>query len=238
MLTVPARLRRQLEEKTKQQAAQITSLAARLVEVTQRQRGVLDANDELTTANVELRNMNEQLLIASEEAASSTEEIETLNEEMQATNEELETLNEELQATVEELNTTNDELEARGRDLEELGRTREASLRESEGEREKLFNALNAVDEPIVVVGANGTIAFANTGFAALSGGLIFEDGVRRTPFADVATLLSERAGREGAVAATVRVDGKELQYSTIPRVFSVGTQRFWILQLKADTVS
>ena len=149
-----------------EQKTRIDELSTRSTEISGRHRVLLQANDELIVANVELRNMNEQLLVNAEEAASSSEEIETLNEEMQATNEELETLNEELQATVEELNTTNDELEARGGDLERIAREREAELIRVDAERAALGLAMERAAGPFVllsddriVYGSNGVVA-------------------------------------------------------------------------------
>ncbi|MBV8299651.1 MAG: hypothetical protein JO083_08945 [Candidatus Eremiobacteraeota bacterium] len=146
--------RRELQRKLSEQDSHLSDLAGRLEELGRRQRALLQANDQLTDANAELRSANEQLLINAEEAASANEEIETLNEEMQATNEELETLNEELQATVEELNTSNDELEARGGDLERLAGTREQELKQVAAQRAAMAAVLTAIGGPFVVVRA------------------------------------------------------------------------------------
>ncbi len=135
---------------------------ARNVELAQRVKALIEANDELTATNASLRTYNEQLLINSEEAASANEEIETLNEEMQATNEELETLNEELQATVEELNTTNDELEARSAELERSILTREAALRTLQLEREALMAAIATLHHAVAVIDTSGTVLYAS----------------------------------------------------------------------------
>ena len=144
--------RRELERTSGDQEKRIEDLAGRLEELGRRQRALLQANDQLTDTNAELRSANEQLLINAEEAASANEEIETLNEEMQATNEELETLNEELQATVEELNTSNDELEARGGDLERLALLREEELVHVEAQRTAMASALETAAGPFVIV--------------------------------------------------------------------------------------
>jgi two-component system CheB/CheR fusion protein len=112
----------------------------------------MQANQELATANEELRGGNEELLVGQEEAQAAMEEIETLNEEQQASNEELETLNEELQATVEELNATNEDLQARTNEL--LGQAGElvAQREESEEGRRRLRDVLQQAPSGIVIV--------------------------------------------------------------------------------------
>ena len=62
--------------------------------------GTRAANQELATANMDLRSALEEALVRVEETQASAEEVEVLNEELQASNEELETVNEELQATI------------------------------------------------------------------------------------------------------------------------------------------
>lgn len=155
-----ARLSR-LEESSRHNEEMAARLAAQNAQMQNRQKLLIDANDELTAANADLRSSNEHLLISAEEAEAAAEEVETLNEEMQATGEELETLNEELQATVEELNTTNEELAARSNELETLGRERDAELlvaRESLAtlravvERTPLIVCLLDKDRKLVVV--------------------------------------------------------------------------------------
>ncbi|MFN8541344.1 MAG: CheR family methyltransferase [Thermomicrobiales bacterium] len=144
------------EERARQQERQIGQLS-------DTNRQLMEANQDLLSTNEELRTANEEFLLSVEEAQASTEEIETLNEEMQATNEELETLNEELQATVEELNTTNDELHARSIELQEVAQT-------SEEERARLAVILNTMGDAILVLNRDGSILLANAAYERLFG--------------------------------------------------------------------
>ncbi|HTV73107.1 MAG TPA: CheR family methyltransferase [Candidatus Acidoferrales bacterium] len=155
--------RQALERDNAEKDRTIQKLSTRVAELAERQRILLVANDELTSANADLRSQNEQLLIGAEEVASSNEEIETLNEEMQATNEELETLNEELQATVEELNTTNDELESRSWELEHTVMQRNEHVLHVETERGLLAAVLSAIGDPVVVLNAAGEPIFKSS---------------------------------------------------------------------------
>ena len=153
--------RRDLEQIALQQEEKLEHAVTHIRELGLRQKSLIQANQDLTRANVELRNSHEQLLVNTEETASANEEIETLNEEMQATNEELETLNEELQATVEELNTTNDELEARGSDLARLADVREMTLARTKAERNAALTMLERSIGPFALV-SQGEVTYAS----------------------------------------------------------------------------
>jgi len=126
------------------------------------------ANQELSTANLELRSTNDTLLISVEEAETSTEEIQTLNEEMPATNEELETLNEELQATIEELNTTNDELHVRSVELQGAIEERDHAFDRSAKSDRELAGIFAELPIPVVHYRKNGTVGKMNDSFLAL----------------------------------------------------------------------
>ncbi|KYF76313.1 hypothetical protein BE20_07360 [Sorangium cellulosum] len=131
--------------------------------MTEQNRRLLRANEELTTAHEQLRAVNEELMVSTEEAQAAMEEVETLNEEFQATNEELETVNEELQATIEELNTTNADLEARSREIQELAAPIEA-------ERARLSTILSSMADALLVVDGAGRPVLANDAYRAMFG--------------------------------------------------------------------
>ncbi len=159
--------RRELERLTAEREEHIRAIEARIGQLTMREKALLQANDELTFVNGELRNDNETFQLKVEESASAGEEVEMLNEEMQATNEELETLNEELQATVEELNTTNDELESRVSEAERLGEASEAHLSRIESSRQTLKSALDSLPLSVAVLDAGGALVHASPAIAA-----------------------------------------------------------------------
>jgi len=96
---------------------------------------------ELANALDALRSAVESEDGIKEEYQTANEEILSANEELQSTNEELETSKEELQSTNEELNTLNDEL--RNRNLE-LGQA-----------NNDLANLLDAIQIPILLIGAD-----------------------------------------------------------------------------------
>ena len=77
--------RRELERTTTEREEHIRAIEARVGQLTTREKALLQANDELTLVNGDLRNGNEQLQIKVEESASASEEVEMLNEELQAT---------------------------------------------------------------------------------------------------------------------------------------------------------
>jgi two-component system CheB/CheR fusion protein len=83
---------------------------------------VTETNRQLEAAYEELQSTNEELETTNEELQSTVEELETTNEELQSTNEELETMNEELQSTNDELHTINDTLRDRSVELDEANR--------------------------------------------------------------------------------------------------------------------
>jgi two-component system CheB/CheR fusion protein len=152
------------------EADELIRLADQVRSLAHANTSLVRSNEELTTVNSDLRNANEELLVANEEVQAATEEVETLNEELQATNEELETLNEELQATVEELNATNDDLEARTTELQEIAAAAEELRNAEDGERRQLLAILDAIDDPVLVVDAEGRTVKANQPFHRLVG--------------------------------------------------------------------
>ncbi len=229
-VTSMAASRRELEQQAAQRSAELSTTRARGEELAQRQRLLLEANDELTSGNLELRSANEQLLVSLEESASSTEEIETLNEEMQATNEELETLNEELQATVEELNTTNDELEARGRSLESVSKARETALLDSEQERDTFRAALDEVGEPVVLVSEDGVVLFGNAAAERHLPSLRLGAQGRSLSLSE----LPKAKLKSGALKATSKADGGDTREfeASIRAVTMRGITR-WLVTLR-----
>src|SRR5438132_5733162 len=141
-----------------------------LDESTRSVRQLLEANQELSTANVRLGSANEELLVGNEEAQAAMEEIETLNEEQQATNEELETLNEELQATVEELNTTNEDLQSRTMELQEQAATQETLMATLRDERQHMEAILSNMSDAVMMVNLNGETVLTNAAFRSIFG--------------------------------------------------------------------
>ncbi|WP_437719225.1 CheR family methyltransferase [Sorangium sp. So ce448] len=131
--------------------------------LSEQNRQLLRANEELTSAHEQLRALNEELMVSTEEAQAAMEEVETLNEEFQATNEELETVNEELQATIEELNTTNADLEARSREIQDLS----API---ENERARLSAILHSMGDALLVVDGAGRPVLTNDAYFTMFG--------------------------------------------------------------------
>ena len=155
-----AQEREQVRQQATSEATQRDAQIQRLVDAN---RQLLEANQELTRNQEDLRLSNQELLLGAEEAQASVEEVETLNEEYQASNEELETLNEELQATIEELNTTNDDLAARSQELQQLVQTREY-------ERARLEAILRSMGDALLVVNQAGVSLLTNTAYARMFG--------------------------------------------------------------------
>jgi two-component system CheB/CheR fusion protein len=150
--------------------AQQARLQELLDESTRSVRELLEANQELSSANVGLRSANEELLVGNEEAQAAMEEIETLNEEQQATNEELETLNEELQATVEELNATNEDLQARTLELQERAVSQESLMSTLRDERRRLETILASMSDAVIMVDSSGELTLTNAAFKVVFG--------------------------------------------------------------------
>jgi len=217
-VTAAVQERRALEDGLARQRRIEEQATARIAELVERNRALLQANEELARTNEELRGANEEFLVNNEETQAATEEVETLNEELQATNEELETLNEELQATVEELNTTNDDLQARGIELQDLAISLEAQRYASETERQRLLAMLSGMADAVMVVDSAGQIVLANAAYRDLfdgaEGQLAPEDehgralsaaltprqrAARGEPFS--MELFLSRPGRDGASA-------------------------------------
>ena len=164
-VTALEQARRRLADERTAVDAEIARQGQQVARLTEANRQLLEANDELAGINTMLRSANEELLLSHEEAQAATEEVETLNEELQATNEEQETHNEELQATVEELNTTNDDLQARSVELQELTAALEA-------EREQLRAVLSSMSDAVLVLDTNGTPILTNEAYDAAFGPL------------------------------------------------------------------
>lgn len=192
-VSAAVRERRTLEESLARQRQDEEQATARMAELVERNRALLQANEELARANMDLRGANEEFLVSNEETQAATEEVETLNEELQATNEELETLNEELQATVEELNTTNDDLQARGIEMQDLAVSLEAQRYASETERQRLLTTFGAMVDAVMVVDGAGQIVLANAAYHR-----IFED-------AEVQAVLEDEHGHALPAALTPR---------------------------------
>ena len=148
---------------TAEAAAELAQRDTQIRRLVEGNRQLLEANQEMTRGQEDLRLSNQELLLGTEEAQAAVEEVETLNEEYQASNEELETLNEELQATIEELNTTNDDLAARGLELQQLVQNREY-------ERARLEAILRSMGDALLVVNRAGGTLLTNAAYAQLFG--------------------------------------------------------------------
>ncbi|MGH7736882.1 MAG: PAS domain-containing protein [Candidatus Tyrphobacter sp.] len=218
----------EFERHAARHSAELATLRSRTEELAQRQRLLLESNDELATANLGLKGANDQLVISLEEAASSAEEIETLNEELQATNEELETLNEELQATVEELNTTNEELEARGRNLEARTEEDRARLRATQRMSAGLKAALEALDEPIALLAEDGAAIFTNDALGRLLPGLTFELEGRVMSMAELPMLAQSQVAAVFARAAA----GAKSRFRVRAHRLTTGDEKLFMLVL------
>jgi two-component system CheB/CheR fusion protein len=153
--------RHKAEEVATRHAQQIDLLA-------EANRELLEANQEVTRVNSDLRSRLDDFLVISEEAQAAIEEAETLNEEMQATNEELETLNEELQATVEELNTSNADLAARGDELQGLASSLSIQQQHIEHEKAQLEAILAGLADAVLVVTPEGKPLLSNAAYRRL----------------------------------------------------------------------
>lgn len=81
---------------------------------------VIELEQDLKRAQIELQHTREDMQSSQEELRSSNEEMQSTNEEMQSTNEELTTSKEEMQSLNEELQTVNAELQGK---VEELSRS-------------------------------------------------------------------------------------------------------------------
>ena len=169
-ITEGERERRQRLRQREETEARAVHLQQLLNESTRSVHDLLQANQDLATANAGLRSTNEELLVGNEEAQAAMEEIETLNEEQQATNEELETLNEELQATVEELNATNEDLQARSLELQEQGAARDQLVSTLDEERRRLDAVLTSMSEAVMVVDSHGEPVLTNAAFKQMFG--------------------------------------------------------------------
>jgi two-component system CheB/CheR fusion protein len=136
--------------------------------LTQANRELLAANQEVTGANSDLRSRLDDFVVTNEEAQAAVEEVETLNEEMQATHEELETLNEELQAAVEELNTSNADLAARGDELQALASSLSTQQQHIEREKAQLETILAGLADAVLVITMEGKPLLSNEAYRRL----------------------------------------------------------------------
>lgn len=148
----------QVEEVAQRNAQQITALVAA-------NQSLLEANEELTLINANLRTNCDEYLMHVEEAQAAIEESDTLNEEMQATNEELETLNEELQATIEELNTTNADLLVQTEELRQRTEELKAQEQQTDKQRAQLEAILISMTDALVVVNSKGEVLLNNAAY-------------------------------------------------------------------------
>lgn len=154
-----------------QQVADVVTRHGQQIErLSESNRALLAANEELTGVNADLRAAHDETLLSNEDAQAALEEVETLSEEQQATNEELETLNEELQATIEELNTSNADLAARGDELQGVARSLEAQHQQSERERAQLAAILAGMADAVLVVTSESTPVVTNAAYLDLFG--------------------------------------------------------------------
>ena len=172
----------------------------RMEHLSEANRDLLAANEELFRANAELRAQQEDFLTANEETQAAVEEVETLNEEMQASNEELETLNEELQATIEELNTSNSDLAARSEELQSLAASLGAEKAYSEREKAQLAAILTGMGDAVLVVTPEGKPLLMNEAYRQLFGGKD-DDGVSTAM--DVGVALIDDKGTPLPAGAT-----------------------------------
>lgn len=151
-----------------QREVEVGELRAQLALLTETNRELVTANQEITITNMELRSANEEFLVGNEELQAAAEEVETLNEELQSTNEELEALNEELQATVEELNATNEDLQARTMELQTLAGSLDRQRLAIEAERARLDAVLSSIGDAVLVVGPQGEPVLTNQAYDRL----------------------------------------------------------------------
>lgn len=77
----------------------------------------MELEDQLISANEELRRTREDMQSMQEDLKSTNEEMQSTNEELQSTNEELTTSKEEMQSLNEELQTVNNELQSKINDF-------------------------------------------------------------------------------------------------------------------------
>jgi len=155
------RKRQTVERAQEGQHEELQRLRELMERMSETNRKLLTANDELAFAEATLRTTNEEYLAAQAQAQVATEELETYGEELQATNEEMETLNEELKATIEELSLSNADLDARA---QELTIQRAAS---EEG-KAQLAAILASMGDAVVMVDAAGRPLRSNTAYDEL----------------------------------------------------------------------
>jgi two-component system CheB/CheR fusion protein len=146
-------------------ADDVARMATQLDHVTEVNRQLVAANQDLGGADLELQRVTDDLLLAREQEQASVEEIRTLNEELQASNEELETVNEELEATVEELRISNDNLAARNEEIEELVRTAERQRQAAEAEAARQAAILLSMGDAVLVVGPDAAPLLINEAY-------------------------------------------------------------------------
>ena len=130
-------------------------------------RAVLEDKE---SANEELRSANEELQSANEELQSVNEELETTSEEVQSANEELRTLNEELESANDQRAKANEDLQETNSRLGELNLALEAhkdELRTAWGYAQAV---VDAVREPLLVLGRGSRVLSGSASFFNLFG--------------------------------------------------------------------
>ncbi len=145
----------------------VESLERELSEMREYTRAVLEDKE---SANEELRSANEELQSTNEELQSVNEELETTSEEVQSANEELRTLNEELESASEQRSRANEELRETNEQLEQLNLVLELHKNELGTARDYAQAVVDAVREPLLVLGPGSRVLSASASFFNLFG--------------------------------------------------------------------
>jgi two-component system CheB/CheR fusion protein len=148
-------------------ASQAEALERELSEMRDYTRAVLEDKE---SANEELRSANEELQAANEELQSVNEELETTSEEVQSANEELRTVNEELESANEQRSKANAELEGKNARLRELNLALEGHKKELRTAWDYAQAVVDAVREPLIVLGPGYRVVSASAAFFNLFG--------------------------------------------------------------------
>ena len=93
---------------------------SRHLRVTELERALREASEEVQTIREEMQSSQEELKSANEELQSTNEELQSTNEELTTSKEEMQSLNEELQTVNVELQTKLEELSATNSDMKNL----------------------------------------------------------------------------------------------------------------------
>ena len=145
----------------------VEALERELSEMREYARAVLEDKE---SANEELRSANEELQSANEELQSVNEELETTSEEVQSANEELRTVNEELVSANEQRSKANEDLEANNACLTELNSALESNKNELLRAWDYAQAVVDAVREPLIVLGPGARVVSASAAFFNLFG--------------------------------------------------------------------